>query len=171
MIVFLDMDGVLADFDGALPPDQRRKNGVDRWDPPAMFEPGFFRGLPVMPGAKEAVSALMASPNIQLYIGSKPTTKALTCPTEKYQWIGEHFPDLLRRMCLVSDKSLLRGDFLVDDDKDRWAGVFVGTFIHFDREHPRHSWAGVVGDLIGFPKCPECGARHNEFNHTRLVDL
>lgn len=147
MIVFLDIDGVLADFDNALPPEQRRKPGVNNWDPPAMFEPGFFRGLPVMPGAKKAVASLLADPSIQLYVGSKPTTKALTCPTEKYQWIGEHFPELLRRVCLVCDKGLLLGDVLVDDDKDRWAESFIGTFIHFDRSRPEASWRRVLAEI------------------------
>lgn len=135
MIVFLDMDGVLADFDGAIPPGSGE-------DPPEMFVPGFFRNLKVMPGAAAAVGALMADPRYEVYIGSKPTTKATTCATEKYEWVGEHFPKLLRRIVLVCDKRLLRGDFLVDDDK-KWM-TFEGEFIYFDRTNPRREWVNVL---------------------------
>lgn len=138
-IVFLDMDGVLADFDGAI------INKV--WDPPEMFVPGFFRNLAVHDGAKEAVAALLANENLEIYIGSKMTSKALNCATEKMEWIAEHFPALLRQMCLVCDKKLLRGDVLVDDDMERWGQSFDGQFIHFDRNNPRQSWEAVVKEL------------------------
>jgi len=146
-IIYLDMDGVMADFDGALPPAQRRQPGKNNWDPPAMFEPGFFRGLPLMPGAKDGVAALLTDPNLDVYVGSKPTTKNTLSATEKYQWIGEHFPGLLKKIVLVCDKGLLRGDVLVDDDAERWQGKFVGEFIHFDRDRPAESWDLVVRRL------------------------
>lgn len=138
-VVFLDLDGVLADFDGAV------ANPV--WDPPEMFVPGFFRNLKVMPGAHEAVSKLLANPGLDVYIGSKPSTKNFWSSIEKYEWVSEHFPKLLRRIVLVCDKSLLRGDVLVDDDKERWGHKFKGTFIHFDRKNPQWSWNEVVKQL------------------------
>jgi len=140
-IIFLDMDGVLANFEAALPP------GFG-WDPPEMFVPGFFRTLPVMPGAVEGVKALMACPTLDVYIGSKHTTKATNSATEKVDWVKEHFPPLLRRMVLVCHKSLLRGNVLVDDDRDRWEGEFEGEFIHFDKKRPKWAWEGVVNHLV-----------------------
>lgn len=139
-IVFLDMDGVLADFDGAI------SSGVE-WDPPEMFEPGFFRNLKVMPGAKEAVAQLLAQDDLEVYIGSKPTSKNRLSATEKMDWINEHFPELVRNMVLVCDKKLLRGDILIDDDKERWGHVFEGRFIHFDRKNPEKAWAEITKDL------------------------
>lgn len=155
MIVFLDMDGVLADFDAAIPEERRRPFGYDGkdekyWDPPEMFETGFYRELPVMPGALEAATILKLHPRIELYIGSKPTTKNLACPSEKYQWVEKNFPFLLRRMVLACNKSLLRGDVLVDDDRD-WAAGFKGHFIYFDREDPVKSWRSVVSEILGLP--------------------
>lgn len=138
-IVYLDMDGVLADFDAAI------TNHVP--DPPEMFVPGFFRNLAVMDGAKEGVAALLANKNLEVYIGSKATSKATNCATEKMEWIKEHFPALLRHMVLVCDKKLLRGDVLVDDDIKRWGHKFQGQFIHFDRENPKKSWENVVKEL------------------------
>lgn len=133
------MDGVLADFDAAI------VNHID--DPPEMFIPGFFRNLAVMDGAKEAVAALFANKNLDIYIGSKMTSKAPNCATEKMLWIAEHFPVLKKRMTLICDKSLLRGHVLVDDDIKRWGHKFHGQFIHFDRRHPRKSWEAVVREL------------------------
>lgn len=133
------MDGVLADFDAAI------KNHID--DPPEMFVPGFFRSLAVMEGAKEAVKALLANKNLDIYIGSKVTSKVPTCATEKMQWIAFHFPELKRRMCLICDKGLLRGDVLIDDDIKRWGQKFHGQFIHFDTKHPKKSWKAIVKEL------------------------
>lgn len=140
LVVFLDMDGVMADFEAALP-------AGFGWDPPEMFVPGFFRNLPVMAGAKEAIAALMADPTLDVYVGSKHTSKVTTCASEKMEWIKEHFPPLLRKVVLVCDKGLLRGDVLVDDDLERWKGKFDGKFIHFDQRKPRESWERVVRDL------------------------
>ena len=137
------MDGVLADFDGALPPGSG-------WDPPEMFVPGFFRNLKVMPGAKEAVEILLADHNLDVYIGSKPTSKSTVCATEKMDWVAEHFPGLLKKMVLVCDKKLLRGDYLVDDDFDMWGKAFVGQFIHFDRKNPEQSWKHAVDILTSY---------------------
>lgn len=133
-IVFVDMDNVIADFDGAIAKVVH--------DPPEMFEPGFFRNLKVMPGAKEGVAALLQNPNLKVYIGTKHTTKTDYSPSEKVGWIREHFPSLLKRMFIVTDKHLLRGDYLVDDDK-RWQN-FPGTFIHFDKTKPAEEWIRVV---------------------------
>ena len=142
LIVFLDMDGVLADWNGAL------KEIVD--DPPEMYEKGFFRNLKPNPGAKEAVAKLLADESLDVYIGSKPTTdKNVHCASEKVEWILEHFPALISKMTLVCDKSLLRGDVLIDDDYDRWAGKFQGEFFHFDQENPEQALAAVVEMLCG----------------------
>ena len=141
-VVFLDMDGVLADFDSEIGPEHKHLPE----DPPEMFVPGFFRRLKVMPGAKEAVAKLLACPDLDVYIGSKPTTKATTSATEKFDWVEEHFPALLRKIVLVCDKARLRGDVLVDDDK-KWEPVFVGQFIHFDHDHSEESWQRVLNQL------------------------
>jgi 5'-nucleotidase len=133
-ILYLDMDGVLADFDGAVT--------AHIHNPPEMFLPGFFRNLKVMPGAKEGVKALLDNPKLKAYIGTKHTTKTDYSPSEKVGWVREHFPELIRRMCIVTDKNLLRGDYLIDDDL-RWKD-FQGEFIHFDKTKPEEEWKRIV---------------------------
>ncbi len=133
------MDGVLADFDNAI------ANHID--DPPEMFVPGFFRNLPVLPGAKEGVAALLANENLDVYIGSKITSKVPGCASEKVEWIKEHFPGLLKRMMLVCDKGLLRGDILIDDDYSRWGDKFKGMFIVFNSSRPEESWKWIIKEF------------------------
>jgi 5'(3')-deoxyribonucleotidase len=137
-VVFVDMDGVLADFDGSI-----EKHVLD---PPEMFVPGFFRNLKVMPGAKEGVKALLNNPKIKVYIGTKHTTKTDYSPSEKVGWVREHFPELIKRMFIVTDKHLLKGDYLIDDDL-RWKH-FPGEFIHFDKAKPEEEWKRVVDYFI-----------------------
>ena len=94
LTVFIDMDGVLADFDSQIDPSYKFN------DPPEMFTEGFYRKLPVMDGAKEAITSMLSNPRLDLYIASKPTVKNLHSTIEKYQWIQEHFPELLKKNVL-----------------------------------------------------------------------
>lgn len=139
--VYLDMDGVIADFwTGVGRPDAE-------WNPPEMYVKGFFRNLPLMPGAKEAVAELLSNPNIDLYIASKPDSINMDSATEKYQWINEHFPELTKKIFLTCDKGHLNGDYLIDDDEERWAHKFQGQFLHFDEKNPLQSWARILEAL------------------------
>lgn len=146
-IVFIDMDGVLANFDQQIY-EMRRAPGPYESDPPEMCRPGFFRSLPVMPGAVEAIEQLwkLDEKKAKFYIASKHTTKNAYCAAEKLMWVEYHFPMLFKRVFLACDKKLLRGDYLIDDDKKRW-GDFPGEFVHFQREVPVLSWKMIVQKL------------------------
>lgn len=135
------MDGVAADF----------KKGVGRpnpeWNPPEMYVQGFFRNLPLMEGAKEAIEELLTYEGLDVYIASKPDSRNLWSATEKYQWIQEHIPALLRKVFLTCDKGHLNGDFLIDDDKDQWGHKFKGEFIHFDEDNSAECWKAILERL------------------------
>jgi 5'(3')-deoxyribonucleotidase len=136
--IYIDMDSVLADFEAAIDVPK----GVWIKDPPQMLEPGFFKNLPVVSGAKEAITELLTYPDIDLYIASKPSTDNLLSATEKYQWIQEHFPELLNKIFLTCDKSKLKGDYLIDDDI-KWL-TFDGKFIHFNPRKPKAEWDRIL---------------------------
>lgn len=137
-IVYFDQDGVLADFLGGL----GREVSIDA-EPIEMTQKGFYRNLPVMPGAREAISALLKSEKIDIYIASKPTTRNPHCASEKYAWIEEHFPELTRKVFLTCNKGLLRGDYLIDDHY-KWGEVFEGEYFKFNPLTPEKSWNEVL---------------------------
>lgn len=146
--VYLDMDGPLADFEGHLE-KLRGKPGPFEWNPPEMFRGGFFRALPITAGAETALPELWRLDKkglIHLCVATKHTTKNVYSAAEKLMWIEEHFPKLLRRTMLTFDKSLLYGDFLVDDDPERWKN-FKGKVITFDRLHPEESWEFALREI------------------------
>lgn len=132
------MDGVLANFDKRLVAPREPGKGL----PPEMLQKGFFRNLEVMPGAIKAIDELESIPGIELYIATKITTKNLHSATEKYQWIEEHFPTLLKNMFITCDKALLKGDFLIDD-YHKWK-TFQGNFIHFNKHNSLEAWEQAV---------------------------
>ena len=138
-IVFLDMDGPLANFNLAI--GRPFEYGED---PPEMFVKGFFRTLPVIPGAKEGVQALLKMSQFAIYIGSKFSNKNTNSATEKLDWLYEHFPELARHCMLACDKGLLRGEFLIDDDR-KWEHQFKGEFVYFDPKlPPEDEWKRII---------------------------
>ena len=78
-----------------------------------LFTEGFFRTLPVMPGAQEAVKQLMH--NFDVYIVSA----AMEFPhslIEKYQWLQEHFPYIKwSNMVFCGNKGIIGTDYMIDD--------------------------------------------------------
>lgn len=74
---------------------------------------GFFRTIPLMPGAVEAVKKLME--NFEVYIVSA----AMEFPQslqEKYDWLDEHFPFIgWRNIIFCGDKSVINTDYMIDD--------------------------------------------------------
>lgn len=153
-IVICDMDDVTANFckGAGLAPSNDKS-----FDPPCMYEPGFYRNLELVAGAKEAIDLISEMKHIDLYIASKPLTKTTYSASEKYDWIKEHFPYLIRKMFLTCDKTLLRADFMIDDDvkwRDGftnddgiWRPGFQGEFLHFDPENPIDSWKDIIKTL------------------------
>jgi 5'(3')-deoxyribonucleotidase len=77
MRLIFDMDGTLADFDGA--------GGVDR-----MNEKGFFAGLAIYENVAETLRALYEQGR-EIYILSA-CIETEYCKTEKMEWIGRNLP-------------------------------------------------------------------------------
>lgn len=142
-IIYLDMDGVLANFFGAL---GRVVKPTD--EPMEIYEKGFYRNMPVNEGAIEAVKALIANPKLDVYIASKPCSNSPYCASEKYEWVKEHFPALYKKIFLTSNKNMLSGHTLVDDHPDKW-NDFNGEIIYFNPHEPAKSWANVIRILNG----------------------
>ncbi|OZI71920.1 5'-3'-deoxyribonucleotidase [Bordetella genomosp. 12] len=152
MLILLDQDGVLADFEHAFidawrqrHPDiepvafeNRRSFHILEDYPPHLraqaeaiyTAPGFIRNLPPVPGALEAVRELMAL-GMEVRICSSPLRQYDNCVLEKYQWIEHHLGRAAtERLILTRDKTLVQGDLLIDDrpriegaQRPRWQHV------------------------------------------------
>jgi 5'(3')-deoxyribonucleotidase len=135
--LFLDADGVLADFDlgarrllGASPKQFIARHGRgDFWKRLARA-PDFYARLPEMPDARELFDAVKhLEPTILtgLPLGS-------WAAPQKVEWAAEHFPGLPIITCMARDKHkhMKPGDVLVDDrEKHRAAYEEAGVvFVH-----------------------------------------
>ncbi|MGC9198706.1 MAG: 5' nucleotidase, NT5C type [Acidobacteriaceae bacterium] len=137
-IIAIDMDEVIADslgehlnrynrdFSSATRPPVTREDlrGRRLWQvAPAELHPvldnyfrdeDFFRVVPVMPDAQRVVARLQT--RYEVFIASA----AMEVPTSfapKFAWLGEHFPFIPpSHIVFCGDKSILRADFLIDDN-------------------------------------------------------
>uniref|UniRef100_A0A8C7EA13 5', 3'-nucleotidase, cytosolic n=1 Tax=Nothoprocta perdicaria TaxID=30464 RepID=A0A8C7EA13_NOTPE len=159
--VLVDMDGVLADFEGALlrafacrfPGEPRvelaqrrgfsvreQYHGLRRdlaEKVASIYEsPGFFLGLDTIPGAIEAMREMMLMPDTQVFICTSPLRKYEHCVLEKYKWVEKHLgPEFVERIILTRDKTVVSADLLFDDkDSIRGLGSFGIAFRESGRE-------------------------------------
>jgi 5'-nucleotidase len=97
-----------------------------------VISPGFFRTLPVMPGAVEAVKKL--AEKYDVYIVSAAMEFPLSL-SEKLEWLNEHFPFISwHNIIFCGDKSIINTDFMIDDHV-RNLDPFKGTTIMFNAYH------------------------------------
>ena len=136
--VFLDLDGVIADFDGRTlemlghEPDREEVRQC-------MRTPHFFRDLKPLPGALEAVAELEALIPGQLRIlsavpSSDPDLEDVA-RTEKIAWVQQYLPKLAHNALIVKSKANIttnKESYLLDDHGD-WNGAsdFGGTLVDF----------------------------------------
>lgn len=134
--VYIDMDGVLCDIKSGF---EKAKNANPEIKFPQSIV-GIFEGLEPMPGAIAAVNSLRANDLLDVWILSAPSVRNPHCYAEKRIWIENHFGyDFAKRLILATDKSLLKGDVLIDDYAEgKGQDRFGGTLIQF-----------------GTPSCPD----------------
>jgi hypothetical protein len=134
--LFLDCDGVLADFDagarevlGATPAEFERRHGKGEFWKRLARHPNFYGELPEMADAQQlfhAVKHLKPTILTGLPLGN-------WAAPQKEQWAAEHFPGVPIITTMARQKHLHMdpGDVLVDD-----------------RENHRHLWDGAGGIFI-----------------------
>lgn len=134
MRIFLDMDGVLADFDAF-----KKKHDLTGEQVKTMY--GAYLDLEPMPEAIAAVHSLIGMGH-DVWIATKPPTGIAHAYADKAAWILKHLPELKRKIVITHDKSLLRGDVLIDDRPHKAnASNFIGHLIHF---HPGFQWPEIL---------------------------
>ena len=142
--VFLDMDGVLCNFDKAkdeLPKEQQGRPDlhVD------------FSKLEPMPGAIRSVFELEQMGH-DLFIATTPPWNNPDAWGQKRDWIEKNIPSLKRKMFLTHRKDLLNGDILIDDSTYRGQTEFPGQFIHFGKNSV--DWNFVLETINTLTKIP-----------------
>jgi 5'-nucleotidase len=143
--IYVDMDGVLCDFRGPFNKIHKEDGTHEQKFPQSRY--GFFLNLEPMPGAIYAMKRMMQ--DFDLYILSRPSIKNPMCWTEKAVWVENHLGfDMLSRLILCSNKSLLMGDYLIDDQTEYGQTEFQGEFIHFGTEK-FPDWPAVLSHLYG----------------------
>lgn len=76
---------------------------------------GFYENLPVVDGAVPALNELVEL-GYDIRVCTSPLTEYRNCVLEKYEWIERHFGrEFTRRIVMCKDKTIIRGDFLIDD--------------------------------------------------------
>lgn len=98
-----------------------------------MIEPGFYRRLELIPGAKQALKAALKAAvkaGHDVRIVSSPYISNPTCASDKLDWIARHYgSQWASRLILTNDKTVVHGDILVDD-KPEVTGSMEPTWMH-----------------------------------------
>ena len=156
-IVYIDMDGVLVNFDCAIKDffnkyphlKERYKNNPDHIQ-------GLFRNPPPIEGAIEAVKKLHESGKYELFIATSAPWGNPMSGMDKRFWIEDYFGDLFhKKMFVTHRKDLLMGDYLIDDRVKNGAGEFSGELLRFgydwennNKPNPFPTWESILDYLL-----------------------
>jgi len=140
--IYIDMDGVLADFKSAS--DRDKIDFPEQKYPQSQI--GFFLNLKPIEDSLESFVELEKYFNV--WVLTRPSVQNPLCYTEKALWVKNHLGiDVQRRTIMATDKSLLKGDYLIDDDTKHGQTEFEGEHIHFGNT-PFEDWKKVVKYLM-----------------------
>lgn len=137
--IFIDMDGVLADFD-------RLKLELECTGEELKCMPGAFLRMHPIAGAIAGVRSLLGM-GFECWIATKPPTGIPHAYADKADWILRHLPELKRRIIMTHDKGLLGDseDYLIDDRPHKANCMkFPGHLIHFGNGV---DWNGVLDTM------------------------
>lgn len=131
------MDGVVADFDQHIIENKVLEVGekehsvrASKIKNYAKSNPTFFEVLPIIGNSVEVIKEM--SEHFDIYFLSTPIWDVPESYTGKRIWLEQHFGEVVhKKLILCHNKSLLIGDYLIDDRTKNGASEFKGNFIHF----------------------------------------
>ena len=128
-ILYVDMDGVLCDFERALRKDIAIKPEIAY--PQSQY--GFFRKLQPIEHALESMESLLGFRNLDMYILTAPSIHNPLCYSEKREWVETHLGfEWVKKLIISPNKGLSKGHYLIDDHKEgRGQELFEGELLHF----------------------------------------
>jgi 5'-nucleotidase len=124
--VFVDMDGVIVDFDGWM-----KRTGLTG-DEVKKTPGAYLNMLPIEEGINGVRS--LVGMGFEVWLATKPPTGIAFAYADKVSWVYRWLPEFKRRIIITHDKGLLgdEGDFLVDDRPHKAnCRKFKGTLIAF----------------------------------------
>ena len=140
-VIYIDMDDVLCDFIGSY--NKKIAEHPESKYPQSQY--GFWRELPPLEGALDAVNFLINSPKFDVYILTAPSIMNPLCYLEKRLWVEDYFGiELVNKLIISPNKALNKGDYLIDDyDKGKGQDKFEGKLIHFG-SNKYQDWSSVI---------------------------
>jgi 5'(3')-deoxyribonucleotidase len=141
-IVYIDMDGVLCDFDKRH--EKLMAKGINQFQ--AFNHTLAFKDLDPIPGAIEAWHALQEK--YDTYILSTAMWSNIEAWTDKRVWVQKFLGKTANKKLILShNKGLLKGEYLIDDRIANGVADFEGKHIHFgSEEFP--GWESVLDYLL-----------------------
>jgi 5'-nucleotidase len=121
-----------------------------------LHHPDFFRDIPVMAGAIDAIHAL--STRYELFVASAAMEHPVSF-NAKFAWLREYFPNISPSNCIFcGDKSVIGAEYLIDDSPYQLVR-FRGAPIIFTAPHNVHEtrfrrvndWDDAVQLLLDAP--------------------
>ena len=138
--VCVDLDGVVVDYVGGM-----EALGLGPEDD---GHEGAFLDMPPMPGAIEAVNALIGDPRFDVHFLSTAPWSNPSSWTDKRKWVERHFGEKMKkRLTLTHHKDRFVGDVLIDDRDANGSSDFSGRWIHFGSP-AFPDWSAVLDDLM-----------------------
>jgi 5'-nucleotidase len=186
VFMLIDMDGVLAEFEGYFLEQFRKKWPEEPFIPikdrrtfllyddekysheqvnEILDAKGFFLNIPPIEGAVEALKEMNEMQGVNVFICTTPWLRTYPWSTvEKYQWVEKYMgKEWLRRIILTVDKTVIKGDLLIDDNHSIKGAEKQPTWEHviFTAGHNRHvegprrlegwkprkTWVDIINDL------------------------
>ena len=140
-IIYIDMDGVLCDFNKAAEASLKAKPYIKY----PQMQYGFFADLEEIDKAIESVHFLMKQTIFDVYILTAPSIYNPLCYTEKRVWIEKHLGmELVKKLIISPHKGLNKGNYLIDDfASGKGQDKFEGKLLHFGSDtYP--NWKAVI---------------------------
>jgi 5'-nucleotidase len=140
--IWFDLDDTMADFADA----HHNALLVNPNQPYPQSQWGFFTKLKPIDGAIWAYFKLKN--HFKVGILTRPSFRNINCYSEKAQWVLDNLGfDALENTILAGDKSLIKGDYLIDDGIKAGQEKFEGEFIRFGSEQ-FPNWETVVNYIL-----------------------
>jgi len=144
-IVYIDLDGVVADFVTAIENHPSRNQAPYDSHPDTI--PNIFLNLGTIPGAFDAVNKLLDDSRFEIYFLSTAPWNNPSAWTDKRIWLENIFGNKIsRRLILTHRKDLLKGNFLIDDRPNNGAANFEGKILKFSSS-AFPDWGSILSEL------------------------